>query len=75
MTGKCPKCGAVVDHLDNFAKVWERWSYEGDGDYSCSEIVDCESSDNEYCCPECRETLTYSEDIADKILKGEDITQ
>ena len=66
---KCPKCKEEIDYLNNWVSGDKRYRFDGK-DYEGEDFVE-NYKVNEYECPECSETLAFSEEEAIKLLKEE----
>lgn len=74
---ECPKCFKEIDCLYNIQSAIVRWDFfldsKGQADYSHDPYFIDSLGESEYACPECGQTLTYDEDDAIRILRGEDV--
>ena len=65
---RCPKCGAEIDHLAWFEKVWQKAIFNGEN-YSNWDTVSV--IEGYYACPKCGAELFGAEEEARKFLRGE----
>jgi len=71
--GKCPKCKAKIDHLDNWTSGEAKYeaTYDGSGiNYDQIGDFEIDHKTNDFECPECQETLFKDEKKATAFLKG-----
>lgn len=63
----CPKCGAEIDHLLQFAQASavQEYSYGG---FAQGWIVDDVNEEGPYHCPECDEVVAETQEEADAVL-------
>ena len=64
---KCPKCKAEINCILNVQSGFETWKLLKNGDYEHLDF-DVDDSTNDFCCPDCKETIFYSEEDALKAL-------
>lgn len=72
---KCPKCGKEIydtlRHIQSGINVYDCW-VDGYGrmDYQHDEF-EADGNVNDYCCPECGETICSGEERAVEFLRGD----
>jgi len=75
----CPKCNAEIDELRFYERVdnsmWFSIDKGGKANYEGGEIIYDGATDEEFCCPECSETLFTNEEKAVAFLQNKDKLQ
>jgi ribosomal protein S27AE len=69
---RCPKCGAMIDHLDYWEREINCGEYWPDGSY---DIKHCDVEEFYFLCPECGKVLFDDVEIAGRFLKGQPIKE
>jgi hypothetical protein len=69
---RCPKCGAMIDHLDYWERTINTGEYWRDGFHNIitSNVDECYSL-----CPECGKILFNDIEAAEKFLRGQPIKE
>jgi len=69
---RCPHCGAEIYYLYNYCSEERKYRFEiVDGKPDWDNVDYPTERTNDYCCPECLETITTDDEEAEKFLRGE----
>jgi hypothetical protein len=69
---RCPKCGAVIDHLDCWERAINAGEYWRDG---LRDVTPGDVDEYYLLCPECGRIPFDDMEAAEKFLKGQPITE
>jgi predicted RNA-binding Zn-ribbon protein involved in translation (DUF1610 family) len=69
---RCPKCGAVIDHLRYRGKAMNTGEYRVDGFHN---VIASDVDEYYFLCPECGKILFDDMEAADKSLRGQPIRE
>ncbi len=69
---RCPKCGAVIDHLDYWERAINTGEYWPDGFHN---LIASDVYEHYFLCPECGRILFNDIEAAERSLGGRPITE
>jgi predicted RNA-binding Zn-ribbon protein involved in translation (DUF1610 family) len=69
---RCPKCGAVIDHLDYWEGAINTGEYWQDG---FRDVTPSYVDEYYFLCPECGRILFNDIETAERFLRGQPITE
>jgi ribosomal protein S27AE len=69
---RCPKCGALIDHLDYWERAINTGEYRVDGFHN---IITSNVDEFYFLCPECGKILFVDIEAAKKFLRGQPIKE
>jgi ribosomal protein S27AE len=69
---RCPKCGALIDHLRYRERAINSGEYRVDGFHN---VIASDVDEYYLLCPECGKILFDDIEVADKLLRGQPITE
>jgi ribosomal protein S27AE len=69
---RCPKCGAMIDHLDYWERVINTGEYWRDG---LRDVTPSHVDEYYFLCPECGRILFNDIEAAERFLRGQPTTE